>query len=542
MFSCNGSIFTSIPAVTQDFGTLVGLEISLQEGTGQTFISLNPPIGVTTQKSIQIAVSNAFSSSNQEQGTCDVSLVFYAPPVAQLDGPSAGASIAAHTYSLINNMEIDKKTIITGAIDENGFVIPVGGVYEKALIALENNLTTIITPPLTIPEKTILSKLKTDYNFTLVEVLVLSDILDYALYGKEVKETLFEINLEILPEIEEYPFKTDEDLQDFYPLVEKTIIYQEESMQNIPKPQGFESLANYFQSVLNNTKTLSEKGYYFTAANRGFLYYIDISTIVNGQNLNIENKKIEVEECLNSLPKINKTTENFQWVISSELREYWAKNKLNSLNLDKPLLEEEKYIIFNDLMYADGWCKISTNLREIAATKSKGSKIDESLWKDYAQQLLSDAYSVPEDPNSDTHLRTANMLFEDGKYGAAIFDSLYVLKLTNPHTSDNLTEEELNSSIKSMSNILPTSIWGKIYHTQGYYLSQENISDFSTAYDIYSYSSSLDEATSTMLSLVGEEKEEEINLEVILFTYLVVILLLLGLLILIYNSNRFFGP
>ena len=62
------------------------------------------------------------------------------------DGPSAGVAVITAMLSLIKNKPIDSAVSMTGEITLRGKVLPVGGIKEKVLAAINNNIKTIYIP------------------------------------------------------------------------------------------------------------------------------------------------------------------------------------------------------------------------------------------------------------------------------------------------------------------------------------------------------------------------------------------------------------
>ena len=62
------------------------------------------------------------------------------------DGPSAGVTLATTLVSLITNTAVRKDIAMTGEIGLQGQVLPVGGIKEKALAALNHGITNLILP------------------------------------------------------------------------------------------------------------------------------------------------------------------------------------------------------------------------------------------------------------------------------------------------------------------------------------------------------------------------------------------------------------
>jgi len=126
------------------------------------------------------------------------------------------------------------------------------------------------------------------------------------------------------------------------------------------------------------------------------------------------------------------------------------------------------------------------------------------------------------------HLFSAYDLYDEGKYGAAIYDALYVYEL---YSADqeliDMGQDELNGVLFSLSNQTRFSLWGKIYQTQGQYLAQGDLASKMSGFRILKYSKALDEVNVQMkVSSIGIDLESIFCLPelffFLLFSYLVI--------------------
>jgi ATP-dependent Lon protease len=62
------------------------------------------------------------------------------------DGPSAGVALFTAMYSAFKSVHIKKKFAMTGEIDLQGLVFPVGGIKEKVLAAKKAGIATVLVP------------------------------------------------------------------------------------------------------------------------------------------------------------------------------------------------------------------------------------------------------------------------------------------------------------------------------------------------------------------------------------------------------------
>jgi ATP-dependent Lon protease len=76
------------------------------------------------------------------------------------DGPSAGVAMFMALNSLLTARMIRSDTAMTGEISLRGLVLPIGGVKEKVLAAIQAGITTVMLPARNrkdledVPEKT----------------------------------------------------------------------------------------------------------------------------------------------------------------------------------------------------------------------------------------------------------------------------------------------------------------------------------------------------------------------------------------------------
>jgi uncharacterized protein len=67
--------------------------------------------------------------------------------IQAVDGPSAGAATTVATVAALENKTVKENVIITGTINEDGSIGPVGGIFAKAQAANEAGAELFLVPP-----------------------------------------------------------------------------------------------------------------------------------------------------------------------------------------------------------------------------------------------------------------------------------------------------------------------------------------------------------------------------------------------------------
>jgi len=255
------------------------------------------------------------------------------------------------------------------------------------------------------------------------------------------------------------------------------------------------TIRDFFGNEVLRQRSILDRGYLFTAANEAFLNYIDLSTIkaLLSGSVDLPREKGSLGICLTSLQRPTITDRNFEWVVGADLRKAWAQDKLQNTNISGDLLEDEKLVKFNELMYGVAWCNVAKGLT--LAAPSGGTPIDESAWRDFAAQKISEARALaPADQDVANRLDIAQGSYDNGRYGAAIYDAVYVIE--NVNTPANASGEE--TSVILAEN--RTSLWGRIYQSHAAFLFTQN--ETAVAYQTALFAKGLDEAAAKMAGLM----------------------------------------
>jgi predicted S18 family serine protease len=493
--ACGGTISQRIPAVVGNDGGLVNVTVGLVQagaGAGQIYAGVYPNLGVSTQESIDQAIQYAFNASGRDMD-CDVLVSFDSSkgPTSYIEGPSAGAALTVMTYALLHGKAMRNDTIITGTIEDLGVVGPVGGLYEKSTTAARGGARYFITPSEGIYEMLILRNVERRTGIGIIQADKVSDIIGFMLENKTIDQQ------GIAPEKRPVPDMTPYDrsgMVAFSAVAGRMVGLENSTLAAVSgKDNDSASVRDFFGNEVARQKALLDNGYLFSAANEAFLNYIDLSTIkaILAGDSDLARKKGEVGICLTSIKRPALTSANYEWVVGADLRQAWAYDKLGSAKEDPEALEDERYLKINDLSYGQAWCEVAKSL--ISAAPGGGEAMDESVWRSLAEQKMDEAKAKsPQKQDSISRLDIAQKSFNDGRYGAAIFDAAYVINNEEAPPA----KDKLKAGTDALLSQKPSSLWGRIYQSHAAFLLSQNLTD--AAYSTARFAKELDGAAGQM--------------------------------------------
>ncbi len=148
-FYSNKSTTTEIylPAVDEKGnGVITKLEVKALLGSGKVLVDINQLLfWIDTQYSIQTAKNVAEKITGKNLSKYD--LIYSIQTNASLiEGPSAGAAITIATIAALENKTLNKSVMITGTIQPDGRIGPVGGILAKARAARSVGAELFLVP------------------------------------------------------------------------------------------------------------------------------------------------------------------------------------------------------------------------------------------------------------------------------------------------------------------------------------------------------------------------------------------------------------
>ncbi len=160
-FAREAKMFASRPGVVNGLAyTPVGGEVLNIEAIrypGKGHIKLTGQIGEVMKESMEAAWSlvreraASLGIDSEDFGKFDVHVHVPAGAVPK-DGPSAGCAMYTALASLFAGRRVNKDIAMTGEINLRGSVLPIGGLKEKSLGALQAGIRTILVPKLNLKD------------------------------------------------------------------------------------------------------------------------------------------------------------------------------------------------------------------------------------------------------------------------------------------------------------------------------------------------------------------------------------------------------
>lgn len=147
--SIDGATFVSlkVPAVdASGKGTSTYLAVEAMPGSGRTLVDIdNLLFWDDTQQSMRVARLVAANVSGKNINNYDLVYNVYAN-ASIVGGPSAGAALTVATIASLESKKINDSVMITGTVNHDGTIGPVGGILEKAKAAKQAGATLLLVP------------------------------------------------------------------------------------------------------------------------------------------------------------------------------------------------------------------------------------------------------------------------------------------------------------------------------------------------------------------------------------------------------------
>jgi len=304
------SISVFAPAVAQTStgykGVVSTITVTIHNGSacsGRVFVETTPLTQIDMQGSARLAVSVAGALTGIDTSNYDFFFVIRTDsPV--IGGPSAGAVMTIATIAALEGWDIDNRTMMTGMINPDGSIGPVGGIIAKLEAAYDVGATRFLIPKGqgTYTDIETVKTVKKIGNTQIIEIsqrLVKRNVSDYAMekYGIDVVEVA-DIN-EALHYMtghvfnittSEHPITTEEYISSMKPLAQNLLEEANESYTNASEEYSKTEIPDQFpfyydrqisemlkesKDALDNAVSSYKKSLFYSSTSKSFLSLIN---------------------------------------------------------------------------------------------------------------------------------------------------------------------------------------------------------------------------------------------------------------------------
>lgn len=533
----------------QGSGIIGNLTAEVQPGKGRVLINTQPFQGIDLQNSERIAVEVAKEVTDFDFSGYDVIYTIVTPGAHIVDGPSAGGAFTLATIAAIEEKEINPDFVLTGTIQEDGSIGPVGAIMEKAKAAADGNVRTFLIPKgqsvqnqyvrkVRIPAPgwyietiepvpvNVITYAKENWDLNVYEVSDIKEAMKYAFTPEQVEKPLEKSKPAQNVTLPKFASPV-ESYNDFAKMVDAEINRAKENYEKTREKFDSSSLPDDVNIVLKSMFDVSkqrleeaelanEKGYEYSSGDKAFKSLIITKTAndlidysskgeeyIDQRKSNTKSELIEVRKTIDTDTEGSICSpKNFEWAVASKQRMIYAENKFNSIETDENL---QPIDIFYGLNTIEEWLYISKNF--ISGKEISGTTECIINFKDDAEAAIKTAegqimiarglgLEVTED--AQWYLDAAKKGSERGDYLQALYDA------TSAHTRastgiryEGKGLEEIHADFNELE-FTPKSLLGTIYLESAYFRMYEAIktnsaSDAARAMELLILSKNLDE-------------------------------------------------
>ena len=454
------SVTVYAPAVASTDNGYVGvistITVTIQDnGSGRVFVDTLPLTQIDMQGSARLAVKVA-SALVENDNTCNISTSDYdfffvvrtSAPI--IGGPSAGAVMAAATIALLENWTIDNKTIMTGMINPDGSIGPIGGIPQKIDAAYSVGATRFLIPKGQDTYTETITETTVENGWTqVVTHPVTRKVSDYAMenYGVEIVE-VEDIN-DALHYITGY----------FFPLPETNGQITTENYIDSMKPLATTLLTTAENSYENASSSFDNS----TISNRYPFYYKNqITDIFNDADTHLQ----ESREWYEQEVYYTSTSKSFQSLIESRFVSYACKyfDSDNEQEYIVSLISEANSLYGNKSNEAKN-AEINgmISLQCVGAAQKRASDANSYISdaqssfasNDYLTALYKIAYAIERSESIEWWLRISSYFNDSGNMNNTILTNLaeeYIEDAQQSITYSEVILQEMGSSSQYLSD------------------------------------------------------------------------------------------
>lgn len=504
VFAATNQTMKVFAVTPDDVGVTATINLTITEGTGKVYTSVDVLTGTETQLTQQIAIKVAKDFLG-EKGLLidDYDYQFEIQSNTRMvDGPSAGAAMTMMVIAAIEDKVIPENVSMTGGITEDGYVTRVGKVLEKSKQASKEGVKLFMVP---------MGEISQYSNDGLTEI----NLVDYALKNLDMKvievgdintamsyafsdiDSLDVNNTEIF--VDNYIAENLKSKDNLFILnqIAKEYIMPTESLITLTEisfnasgldsidPIIYDTLKYSIDSAkksLKDAKDLYDKGYIYSAANSAFISQINTNLVYNiAEHPSIINPessalKFSIKETKEKIQLLEDKfgeeyfLDDIEWDLGARARLLWAKNKIYEIeNSSSYTFSDTAVSTVLELEYANAWYSIANSIYEKIknGNKVKLNKINTQYIKDSLLTAEDENIKMTQDIfDSTKRLQAARDAFDLDWHLSTIFNSYAALGLIKG--SMQVESKETITDLKTESQILINALERKLDEKNAY--------------------------------------------------------------------------
>ncbi|HDZ36424.1 MAG TPA: ATP-dependent protease [Thermococcus sp.] len=457
------TVVLKAPAVSKtSSGELIGVAtdfvITVAPGTGHVYVETWPLAEVDMQASARLAAQMAGKVLGVDMNEYDVFIQIKADsPI--IGGPSAGGTMTVGIIAALKGWDVNPKVMMTGMINPDGSIGPVGGILEKASAAHEVGAEVFL-----IPRGQRIQYVQETQKKEIGGIVEIStqtkkvDVVEYAkerwgltvIEVKDIYEAVYYFTGHRIPRPEppsyanvDTSFLRDDALSDY----ENTSAYYEQTLQKLKESDvGYMTYTTLLEAlkeaegILKQSKAALDNGRYYTTLSKDFQariiirhvdWYLDVRYREDVQRLlKATENQINASESAISRMTIKGTT-MLQAVAAAEERVEEAKRVLEEAW--KYYYSDDYWNAVGDAAYAYERVKTAEFWAHLGERFAGTDEISREVIKATAREYIDESnliityiesmYGTVGGDLSQSIVQ-AEQYYENGKYSAALFTAM----------------------------------------------------------------------------------------------------------------------
>ncbi|RLG34074.1 hypothetical protein DRN98_03020, partial [Methanosarcinales archaeon] len=437
-------------------GVISTITVTVQSnGSGRVFVDTLPLTQIDMQGSARLAVKVA-SAFVENDNSCNVTpsnydfffVVRTDSPI--IGGPSAGGVMTVATIALLENWTINNKTVMTGMINPDGSIGPIGGIPEKIDAAHSVGATRFLIPKGQGTYTEMVTETTVENGWTqIITHPVTRNVSDYAMqnYGMDVKEVA--------------------DINDALLYLTGHTFSVPESNEQITTENYIDSMKPLASTLLNEAnnsyKNASDSLDNSTISNRYPFYYKNqITDIFNDAETQLQ----EAEEWYGQELYYSSTSKSFQSLIDSRFVIYACEyfNSDDEQGYIQTLLDEARSLYNNESIKAKNATINGTiSLQCVGAAQKRVSDASSYISDaensfdshDYLTSLYKIAYAIERSKSVGWWLNISSYFNDSGKINNTMLTNLneeYIEDAQQSIAYSNILLQEMGKSSQYLND------------------------------------------------------------------------------------------